>query len=351
MSKEGYTIKLYSRITDFYASIKNTDYIRYLYSPFQYKNWQVLLYNEFIAQKKLGKYVGIVLYKEQTPVVGGHFFSKRYGKQQGIFFLGAGGETDYNDLCYFQKTVSDDEIDLLIEGLMEYSKQDVFHISQVIKDSPLAKWSEKRAILIKSNTCAKIIIPSSFDEYIKSLSKSTRQNIRTAHNRLSTDNKKCEIKIYGKETISPELVDGLLNVYEQRRIIKNKRLTLIQMVLEIYRKCSKKRYNIIKKAMLQLDNNYLAVVYIESKIAAYLFGLRDYDRQICIMQVAINDEYKRYSPGVLLIVKVVETLIAKGNVRCLDLTNGDEKYKFDLGAEAHLTEYFTYTRSGKNEES
>lgn len=351
MLKEGYTIKWYSKISDYYKIVNGIDCTIDLNSPFQYKNWQTLLYREFIAQKKSGKYIGVILYYKLKPVVGGHFFSKTTGNRTGVFFLGTGGETDYNDLCYFRANVSNEEISMLIEELLLHAKQRVLNISQVQHESPLFLWANNNAIHIKNNTCAKIILKTSFDDYMKSLSKSTRQNIRTAKNRLISDKKEFQIVCFNNQDVSPILADSLLTVYEQRRIIKNKKRTLKQVILEIYRKYLKKRYNILREAIIHLDNKYLAVIYIDNKIAAYLFGLKDCSGLICIMQVAINDEYKRYSPGMLLITKVVEELISAGNIRCLDLTNGDEKYKFDLGAEAHLTEYFTYTRSSKNEES
>ena len=64
------------------------------------------------------------------------------------------------------------------------------------------------------------------------------------------------------------------------------------------------------------------------------------------MHVAVDDKFSRYSPGMILLSKTIEMEIGKKSIACFDLTNGDEGYKFSLGAVPHSTEYYCYTRKG-----
>ena len=50
--------------------------------------------------------------------------------------------------------------------------------------------------------------------------------------------------------------------------------------------------------------------------------------------MAINDAFRHYSPGMILL----DAFIKKGfelGIKIIDLTVGDEKYKYDLGGQTH----------------
>lgn len=87
-----------------------------------------------------------------------------------------------------------DSVDILPECIdiirERYKKVEFLKIDQ---RSPLAKFTSPDAI-VSSN--AEIRFDTDFNEYISKLSKSTRQNIRTAYNRLSKDGFSIELKCY-----------------------------------------------------------------------------------------------------------------------------------------------------------
>lgn len=99
-------VRSFTEMMAFYENMPATHRDGINSSPFQMQNWQMLLFQEFIRQRKPGKHIGAILYRNQEPVVGGHFFYKTTGKRRGLFILGTGGETDYNDLICFQENVS-----------------------------------------------------------------------------------------------------------------------------------------------------------------------------------------------------------------------------------------------------
>ncbi len=76
------------------------------------------------------------------------------------------------------------------------------------------------------------------------------------------------------------------------------------------------------------------------KPAAFLSGLFSEDSLI-VPRLSIDKEYQRYSPGMLLVVETIKHLQANTKIRTLALSQGDEKYKYQLGAVEHLSYRFT----------
>ena len=89
MSKEDYDIRFYCCIDDFYNALDPIFHNGINNSPFQFKNWQELLYKEFVTLKKPGKYIGTILFIDGIPLCGGHFFYKNTGHKKGLFLLGS----------------------------------------------------------------------------------------------------------------------------------------------------------------------------------------------------------------------------------------------------------------------
>lgn len=69
-----------------------------------------------------------------------------------------------------------------------------------------------------------------------------------------------------------------------------------------------------------------------------MLGLRN---EYVVPRLSINDEFGFYSPGMLLLNETVKHFIAETDVRHLDLSQGEEPYKYKMGGEAHRTHSFT----------
>lgn len=341
-----YMIKYFDEISDFYNSITIKAEDIELNSPFQYETWQSLLYFEHITYHKNIPYVGVQVYKNNLLMIGAHFFLKLTGRRRGFFILGSGGETDYHDFIYFNDSVSIDDIQFLIENIYQKYSLPIFTFLQIRDNSPLSLWAKDKGINpYHRNECAQVKLTGSYEEYLKSLKKSVRQNIRTANNRIQKDSRVVDFVVYEEKSIPIELKKELLNLYETRRTIKNKRegnrgvKFWFYEKLRIYRK---RKYNIIEKAMSCSEKTFLSVYKIDGLVAAYCFGLKDNSSTICIMQVAINDKFERYSPGMLLLTNVFKISLKDKKEIIFDLTNGNETYKFSLGAKSKWTNYYKF---------
>lgn len=341
----GCTIKTYNNIKTFYNEIPEVLHNGISNSPFQFREWQELLYQEFLLQKKPGRYISGILFIDGQPILGGHFFDKHTGRRRGLFLLGSGSDTDYNDLIWFCDTVSIELINCFIHHMLDVSNQDKFWISQILKESYLCSWAiEYGAKHIKSNPCVQILINKSYDEYWKQLKKSVRQNIRTAQNRIKKDNKIFKIVTLEDDFISEEIIQKYHYIYENRRIKKNGKLNIKGRIYEINRKRLKAKFDLSMEAMRRIQNILSAYILIDGIMAGYFYGLKDNNGKVCLMHVAVNDEFSKYSPGMILLSKSLESIFKKKSIKCFDLTNGDEKYKFSLGGVLHSTEYYCFTR-------
>lgn len=345
MSYEELNVKFYTVFNDFYNALP-TLFQKWIFnSPFQYKEWQQLLYDELKMQKRRADYIGAILFMDDEPVVGGHFFFKNSGRTKGLFILGSGGETDYHDLIYFRESVTVEQIHVLINQTLDKTEQKIFIASQISLGSPLSEWAKAYGVTeTQTNDCASIAISGTFEEYWNSLSKSVRQNIRTAKNRMVKDEHSFNFRIYEKQALSPEFAYKLQTIYESRRIVKNQKIDLKQKLFELLRTFRKKKYNIMLKSMIELSNIFISVIYIDECIAGYCFGLTDIKDNIYVMQVAIDINYSRYSPGMVMLIATIEKLFNSGKVSNFDLTNGNEHYKYLLGAKTHKIGYYEFRK-------
>ena len=345
-----FKVDFFYNFEEFYSHIPDCLENTALNTPFQYKSWQQKLYEEHRALKPKIPYLGAVLFQNGKPVVGGHFFIKRIGRHRGVFFLGTGGETDYFDLIYFCDAVTNTHIQNLLACVSERSAMTHFVLTQVPAESPLVCWAEHSGYkAFFCNECAWISFGSNYEDYLSGLTKSVRQNIRTANNRLARDCLTGSLKIYDETSVSFSEINELLALYENRRVKKDtlKGISEIKHWFnEVLRKIRKEKYNIMVETMKDMTGKFLAVYRINETASAYCYGLKSFDdNKICIMQVAINDDYSRYSPGMLLLSGVFRELLKNEEQGKLifDLTNGNEKYKFSLGADAHYTNYYDFS--------
>ena len=86
-------------------------------------------------------------------------------------------------------------------------------------------------------------------------------------------------------------------------------------------------------------NALTMILYIGGKPAAFLSGLFN-DARLIVPRLSIDQEYRRYSPGMLLVVEAIKYLQENTKIRTLDLSHGTESYKYQLGAVEHFSYRF-----------
>lgn len=194
------------------------------------------------------------------------------------------------------------------------------------------KLSEDIDIYINPTPNVNIPINKEYDDYFKKLSKSTRQNIRTSYNRMSKDNIQYKLCVrYGK-TRDRKQVNQIIDIYNKRH---TKRYGLkISILKDIYLKY----LDFSTRCLMKSGKGVLSVLYMNDEIVAFLWGYgQKNDKTIIVPRLSIVDEYAFYSPGILLINETIKHLIEKKEFINLDLSIGDERYKYQMGGVTHYT--------------
>ncbi len=192
-------------------------------------------------------------------------------------------------------------------------------------ESMLYRVLAKQGEPVRENKNVTIPIGEGYEGYYAALSKNTRQNVRTAYNRMSTDGRLWEIELVDGRNLKRDVEKELMDVYVTRRKARYRATSAVHEWFLRH-----EHFNTI--AMRQLDEAKFIVLRIDGKVAAFLAGYVDENHEsLLIPRLAISDEFGRYSPGVVLINESMKLLEDKLHLKFLDLSKGDEKYKTQMG--------------------
>lgn len=232
-----------------------------------------------------------------------------------IRLLGYGTNAGYLDYIYTKDSYAYE----LHKYCRNLFKEYQFEYTFVKETSPLCSMMNS---VEKFNNYA--VCLEEYEEYYKNLSRSTRQNIRTAYNRIHTDGGEFEFALFDKNYEKlEELLKDLNEIYQKRRLEwspKDKPIPKRKKKIILKR-------DIIFQGMRKMENALIAVLYINKKPAAFFMGFT-FHNGVCIPRLAIDTEYSRYSPGMILINEFLKQVSAKNFI--FDLCRGDEGYKSKL---------------------
>lgn len=204
---------------------------------------------------------------------------------------------------------------------------------EMIKIDERSPISELATEHLQKRPCVEIRFEQSFECYFANLSSSVRQNIRTAYNRMHTDGKIFSLSVFSGNDPKFPLHD-IINLYCLRHSKK------YNVHTSLFKKLFLKYHNFASRIYRFGDNALTFYLKIDDKPAAFLSGVYNHNR-IIIPRLSINDDFKRYSPGLMLVCETIKYLLTKSDIRILDLSFGDEKYKYDLGGIRHYVYNFS----------
>ena len=240
---------------------------------------------------------------------------------------------DFVDFFYSDEAL-DKEIEIALSFLFDQLKHEGIRelrwnwmpddtISNVILEK---SYREKSNIEIVENT----IIPfNDYDSYKSGLSKNTKQNLRTAQNRLNRDNKKYEFHISLAECIDNEQIKDCLKLYYDRQKTKYGVSFLHQLAIKTLD---------FNTRLLIKRKGVLANFLIDGEVAAFMFGyINQRNHSLEIPKLAINEKFGFYSPGMLLVDNTVKYLANNTSIKNLDLCRGTEQYKLKMGGKIYPT--------------
>ena len=240
------------------------------------------------------------------------------------------GPSDYLDVISlkgFEETVSEALALYLKDARYFFDEMDFQNVPEesfVFKQVlPRLKKNGFELQLTKTDVCPKIDVPSSLDDYLRSVSSSTRRRLKQSYSRIQND------KDFSVEEIKcPDLSAALQNLkhLHQKRwnelgypgLFSDNRFERFQN--EVCKSFFEKGWLWFK--VIRFNNGIIAsrlAFEFKGRIYDYLSGF-DY-----------SSDAASKRPGILLLLLMIKDAISK-NLKTVDLLRGSEEYKFDLAA-------------------
>ena len=255
-----------------------------------------------------------------------------WGRKKGTYILGEGSWSDYLNFIYQEPNAQAWELILndLPKPLFFNSLRSNTELCQFLKD---------RSDANGQHPSVHVPLMSDAADYGASLSKSVRQNLRTAMNRMNKAGLTYELRIEDGK-LDASLANELVRMHYDRAKIKNqkkykKNLHWISRNLRnCYKEYQNRQYNIIYHSMISNVYGVTVIVYLNGVPAGYMYGMRDLDA-VRVMHNCIKEEYNFYSPMFRGAYDFIcqEITDKRYNVKQIDFTRGNENYKFQLGGE------------------
>ena len=318
-------------------------------TAFQSYEWNRLLILEFFSfsyNRRFSEVRCYVVYEEQTavailPVIIQKCNAKIlwWGRKKGTYILGEGSWSDYLNFIYKEPNVQAWE--LILKNLSR-----PLFINYLRSNTALCQFLGERGDSCGQHPSVFVPLSSDVAEYTASLSKSVRQNIRTAANRMNKAGLVYELRIEDGK-LDASLANELIRMHYDRAKIKNqkkhkKNLHWVSRNLRnSYKEYQNRQYNIIYHSMTENESGMAVIVYLNGALAGYMYGMRDSDA-VRIMHNCVKEEYNFYSPMFKGAYDFIcdEINNKRHNVTQIDFTRGNEGYKLQLGGEELILNHY-----------
>jgi len=252
--------------------------------------------------------------------------------RKGAYLLGREGSSDYLNIIYNE--FYPEALDFVIQQIKVKYKIKNFKFELIREDTSLYSYLLKKNIVRDHRLISVgLELPETYEEYLSTLSKSAKQNLRTANNRIIKDGKSLKF-----------ILDDL-NVDRNVCIdIKASRIKKKNYEPHWGKRIKRNVYNFFRikfpeyVPFLTSADTHIMSIYCDGNLAAFFnYGINTNNKNVYIMTAGTNEEFARYSPGILLMNEYIKYAIThKDLIKVIDFTRGDEKYKYVLGGKNHI---------------
>lgn len=263
----------------------------------------------------------------------GFFFIKSTKGTKSINFTQLLGPSDYYDFVYVEP-VSSALLKNIISKIASDQHCTAISFSHIKESSKLFEVLKLFGTLkFESLDCVALELNSSYEEHHQSLSKNARQNLRTAHNRISKNGVRSELLFLNQQDAEAIDFKLLKVIYKERSASKNQAVYWKSKLYKLVDDPFRKKLDLFDLEEVKETDFIVGILKLDNVIGAYFFGLKN-GAVVEINRVAINHNLKFYSPGMILLDTFVKLGYETG-IQTIDLTVGDERYKYDLGGKTH----------------
>ena len=249
--------------------------------------------------------------------------------KKGIYILGRSSWSDYLNFVYDEFDY--DAIKYLLNSIKRKYKVRRLCLESLREDVQSFKFfrQHKKANELGVGISVAFKLPKTQEDYKAILSKNTRQNIRTAHNRQNKDGINICVLFDDKNVDR----DKCWAIREERFHKKFRRISPLR----------KLKYSIMRKLTFQFksflpfytfpDGHFLTTYDGDILCSFFYYILDEEHRQIIVLAAGVNSDYSKYSPGFVSLFDLINSHINWGGVDTIDFGVGEERYKFSLGGQ------------------
>ena len=168
-----------------------------------------------------------------------------------------------------------------------------------------------------------------YEQWNKNLTKNARQNIRTAYNRLNTDDVKIEFTFIENCRIPNRVLLKMIDLYCDRHISR------YGLKVSAFKRFYLKHLDFSTIFLQKSASNFYCILRFNGELAAFMSGINE-GGALRVPRLSIQEKFSRYSPGIVLVNETIKKIcLSEKIINSLDLGIGDENYKKVMGG----TEY------------
>lgn len=312
-------------------------------TAFQQYGWYKIIngsYREEKAKRIFRKWLYLLVTDNEKPLmiapvqlVRAGIYFKGAGIRRGVYIIGRRTYSDYLNFIY--KSFEPEAFNMITDYLKRRYHTSFYQLEQVLKATELYSHihSSYRAESHEIENVS-VFLPESFEQYSKMLSKSSRQNIRTAINRAAKNG--LNFKYEFTDNIDDGMIETFTEMRRERIRQKNEAdLGGLPATHRIYlrlRELISSRFSVGHDVLKENYRPWCLLIKEKNTVAGFFFGIRS-KSCLYVMLVGVNDEFSWYSPNISNMYLFIKGLYEKGSdeIKQIDFTKGAEKYKFDLG--------------------
>ena len=246
----------------------------------------------------------------------------------------------------WKQGLSEEEIAVIIRFFFETMK-DKMYLNRIPADSPFAQGvPAERVSYSRDVEYIAVDIPEDFEAYFKTLVYSVRRNAKTHYNRMERDGVECKLQVFdAAHPIDKKMWKKVMDLHITRLISKYSP-GLNGFLGRLFTNIKWRVFKHDTRSLRAMPNVFHAVLMDKETIMAYMSGFQTHDgKRIVIPRLAMDANYNKYSPGCALMNETIQYLSRETDVKVLDMSRGNERYKTDFGGKSYYIKDFVVEKA------
>lgn len=308
------------------------------FSSYEY-NEQVYAYKKFKLKNYLQKDYFLVYSEKEEPLI----LLPLTVKHNEIFLFGDDiSGCDNLDLVY-QKSVNYDSFARMLQELSLQFPQKILRFYKINERSRFYQFisenqeqleNQFRLKIEEDRVCVKVLFSKDYETYFSTLSRNCKSNLKKAYNKAAKTDANMNLQVVKGPIGDGQLLSEMMHVYAHRESErKHRKLDFPCYVKNRY-------FSVLSWAAQNMKSQYTFCLFLQNTLAAFMSGFETNFGEIVFPRVAMNSQFSKYAPGKLMISESVKWLQRNTDINGLDLSRGDERYKYEMGGVNHINYRF-----------